>query len=108
LDACNFGSDAKRGVEGAFPSLTFSQPVGIINSGDGTNRLFVVEQFGVIRVFENLKNATVSKVFLDISDRVLFGGEQGLLGIVFHPSYEENGYFYVDYVTANPLRTVVS
>jgi glucose/arabinose dehydrogenase len=97
-----------EGVEVAFPSLTFSEPVGIINSGDGKDRLFVVEQSGVIRFFENLKNATVSQVFLDISDRVLFGGEQGLLGTVFHPSYEENGYFYVDYVTANPLRTVVS
>jgi glucose/arabinose dehydrogenase len=97
-----------EGVEVAFPRLTFSEPVGIINSGDGKDRLFVVEQSGVIRFFENLKNATVSQVFLDISDRVLFGGEQGLLGTVFHPSYEENGYFYVDYVTANPLRTVVS
>jgi glucose/arabinose dehydrogenase len=97
-----------EGVEVAFPNLAFSQPVGIINSGDGKNRLFVVEQSGIIKVFENLKNATVSHVFLDISDRVLFGGEQGLLGTAFHPNYEENGYFYVDYVTANPLRTVVS
>ena len=97
-----------EGVEVAFSSLTFSQPVGIVNSGDGEDRLFVVEQSGVIRVFENLKNATVSQVFLNISDHVLFDGEQGLLGTAFHPSYEENGYFYVDYVAANPLRTIVS
>jgi glucose/arabinose dehydrogenase len=96
------------GVEVAFPNLTFNQPVGIYNAGDGTNRLFVVEQAGVIRVFENSGNAATSKVFLDISDRVLFGGEQGFLGLAFHPRYAENGYFYVNYVADNPRRTIVA
>jgi glucose/arabinose dehydrogenase len=95
-------------VEVAFPNLTFNQPVGITNAGDGTNRLFVVEQTGIIRVFENSENAAASKVFLDISDRVLYGGEQGLLGLAFHPNYSENGYFYVNYVTDNPRRTIIA
>lgn len=94
-------------VRVAFSQLTFSQPVGIY-SDNASNRLFVVEQAGVIQVFENNPNADVAQVFLDIRDRVLFGGEQGLLGLAFHPNFTENGYFYVDYVAANPARTVIA
>ncbi len=92
----------------AFPALIFSQPVGIVAPGDGTNRLFVIEQIGVIHVFENSPSVAESTVFLNISTQVLFGGEQGLLGLAFHPNYELNGYFYIDYVAENPLRTVIS
>ena len=92
----------------AFPNLTFNFPVGIISACDGTNRLFVFEQQGTIRVFENSVNTATSKVFLDIADRVLFGGEQGLLGLAFHPNYRNNGYFYVDYVADNPRRTIIA
>ncbi len=95
-------------IEVAFPNLMFDKPVGIYNAGDGRNRLFVVEQEGVIRVFENSKNTTSSNVFLDIIDRVLFGGEKGLLGLTFHPDFANNGYFYVDYTTDNPRRTVIA
>jgi len=95
-------------VKVAFPNLTFNQPVGLINAGDGTNRLFVIEQAGKIMVFENSENTNTSKVFLDISDRVLFGGEQGLLGLAFHPNFKENRYFYVDYVADTPRRTVIA
>jgi glucose/arabinose dehydrogenase len=94
--------------EVAFPQLTFSQPVAIVSSEDRTNRLFVVEQQGTIRVFENSPNMAASSLFLDLRDRVFFGGEQGLLGLAFHPNYAQNGYFYVDYVTANPTRTVIA
>jgi len=45
----------------------------------------VVEQAGVIRVFENSQTVAESTVFLDISTQVLFAGEQGLLGLTFHP-----------------------
>jgi len=92
----------------AFPNLTFNSPVGIINSGDGTNRLFVFEQQGTIRVFDNSANTATSKVFLDVADSVLSGGEQGLLGLAFHPNYRNNGYFYVDYVADNPRRTIIA
>jgi glucose/arabinose dehydrogenase len=95
-------------IEVAFPQLTFNQPVGITNAADGTNRLFVVGQTGVISVFENSATATEATIFLNITDRVLYGGEQGLLGLAFHPNYTQNGYFYVDYVAANPTRTVIA
>ncbi len=95
-------------VDLAFPNLVFNQPVGIFTPGDGTNRLFVIEQAGIIRVFENSQTVSGSTVFLNISTQVLFGGEQGLLGLAFHPNYTVNGYFYVNYVTENPLRTVIA
>ena len=91
-----------------FPNLSFNQPTGIVASSDGTNRLFVIEQAGVIRVFENIPTVAESTVFLNITNQVLFGGEQGLLGLAFHPNYASNGYFYVDYVTENPHRTVIA
>lgn len=95
-------------IQVAFPNLTFNQPVGIVNSGDGTNRFFVIEQSGVIRVFENSQTAADSTVFLNITNKVVFGGEQGLLGLAFHPNYSLNGFFYIDYVANNPLRTVIA
>jgi len=95
-------------IEVAFPNLTFNQPVGIVNPGDGASRLFVIEQTGVLRVFQNSPSVASSSVFLDISSRVLYSGEQGLLGLAFHPNYETNGYFYVDYVADNPTRTVIA
>ncbi len=95
-------------VNEAFPNLLFDHPVGIYHAGDETNRLFVVEQKGVIHVFENSKDVTSTQVFLDITDQVLYGGEQGLLGLAFHPNFTENGYFYVDYTKTDPRRTVIS
>ncbi|OGD45837.1 glucose sorbosone dehydrogenase [Candidatus Bathyarchaeota archaeon RBG_16_48_13] len=98
----------KYGIQIAFSQLTFSNPVGICSAGDGSNSLFVVEQAGTIRVFQNAADAAASTVFLDITDRVLFSGEQGLLGLAFHPNFSSNGYFYVDYVEPNPTRTVIA
>jgi glucose/arabinose dehydrogenase len=102
-------TQSEYGVEVAFPNLTFNQPVGITHAeGDRTNRLFVIEQAGRIIVFENSNNTSTSKVFLDIRDRVLYGGEQGLLGLAFHPNFRQNRYFYVDYVADNPRRTIIA
>jgi glucose/arabinose dehydrogenase len=59
------------------------------------NRLYVVEQPGRIRVLQNGK--LLDRPFLDITSRVSSGGERGLLSMAFHPDYESNGLFYVDY-----------
>lgn len=97
--------------ENAFPNLPgFTQPVYLTHSGDGTDRLFVVEQPGVIKVFDNDPAATAVSVFLDISNRVVSGGEMGLLGLAFDPDYATNGYFYVyytDYSCAGDSRCSV-
>lgn len=95
-------------IEEAFPNLTFEQPVDIQSPNDGTNRLFVLSQPGVIYVFDNDPGVKEKKIFLDIRNKVLFGGEQGLLGLAFHPDYKQNGYFFLDYTTDNPRRTVIS
>ncbi len=92
-------------VEVAFPSLSFDYPVGIYDSGDGSNRFFVVGQMGFIYVFENRRNTTEANVFLDISDRVHLGA---FLGLAFHPNFAENGLFYVHYLADNPLRTIIA
>jgi glucose/arabinose dehydrogenase len=70
-------------------------PIGIANAGDGTPRLFILEQGGRIRLFDGTQ--ILPTPFLDLSSIVLSGGEQGLLGLAFHPDYETNGYFYVNY-----------
>jgi glucose/arabinose dehydrogenase len=74
----------------------FTQPVAIANAGDGTDRLFVVEQGGRIRIISEA-GTLLSTPFLDIQARVSCCGEQGLLGLAFHPSYRSNGRFYVYY-----------
>jgi glucose/arabinose dehydrogenase len=80
----------------AFPGLNFVDPVCITAPPGETNRLFIVEQTGVISVITNLANPTKT-VFLDISGRVDYGGELGLLGMAFHPGFESNRWFYVFY-----------
>jgi glucose/arabinose dehydrogenase len=73
----------------------FDSPVFVTNAHDGSGRLFVVEQTGKIKVVQN--GVVRPTPFLDISDLVSKGTEQGLLGLAFHPSYKTNGYFFVDF-----------
>ena len=70
-------------------------PVDVVDAGDGTGRLFVVEQAGRIRIVED--GAVVDPPFLDIRERSCRGGEQGLLGLAFHPDYPDGPRFFVDY-----------
>jgi len=71
----------------------FNEPVDIASAGD--ERLFIVSRHGTIEIlYPDLSVST----FLDIDDRVgSGGGEQGLQGLVFHPDYASNGFFYVNY-----------
>jgi glucose/arabinose dehydrogenase len=73
---------------------TFRSPV-YVTSPAGDERLFVVEQAGRIRVVKN--GRTLPAPFLDVSDRVRSGGEQGLLSMAFHPEYRSNGWFFVNF-----------
>ncbi|HEY6072604.1 MAG TPA: PQQ-dependent sugar dehydrogenase, partial [Anaerolineales bacterium] len=73
-----------------------SRPLDIQNAGDGSGRLFIVEQAGRIRIFQG--GSLLPTPFLDIIAEVGSGGnEQGLLGLAFHPKYKENGLFFVNY-----------
>ncbi len=81
----------------------FTRPVHVTHAGDGSGRLFVVEQDGRIIVVED--GAALNTPFLNIQNIVRSsndtngGNEQGLLGVAFHPDYENNGYFYINYTT---------
>lgn len=96
------------------PSLTIRpiittglvQPLYLTHAGDGSGRLFVVEQAGRIRT---LTQGTLQSIpFLDISDLVWAGGERGLLGLAFHPNYARNGRFFVSYTRQPNGATVVA
>ncbi|QKZ14034.1 PQQ-dependent sugar dehydrogenase [Spirosoma sp. KUDC1026] len=95
-------------VVNAYPKLSFDSPVDYTYANDGTNRVFVVEQAGQIKVFENNPAAASAATYLDIQNKVAYGGEMGLLGLAFHPKFNENGYFYVNYTKNNPRETIVS
>jgi len=102
-------ASAQYPIENAFPNLSFTRPVDLQHAGDGSDRLFVVEQDGRILVFDNDPAVSGTDLFLDIRPRVDDrGNEEGLLGLAFHPDYAENGYFYVNYTASNPERTVIS
>ena len=96
-----------------------SSPVGVVNAGDGSNRLFVIEQRGTVRVVKG--GVVQSGLFLDLRNGpsgISTGGERGLLGLAFHPSFESNRKLFVYYtraggdiviaqLTANAARTSV-
>lgn len=82
-----------------------SRPVQISHAGDSSQRLFVVEQNGRIRIVRN--QALAEKNFLDISNRVSCCGERGLLGLAFPPNYANKRYFYVNYTNSDG-NTVVA
>jgi glucose/arabinose dehydrogenase len=83
-----------------------AKPDGIANAGDGSGRLFVLEQPGTVRIIKG--GLLLTDPFLDIRDRAgSQGSEQGLLGIVFDPGYQQNGFFYVNY-TDKSGNTVIA
>ncbi len=95
----------------AFPNLTFTQPVYLTHSNDGTDRIFVLQKNGLIKVFRNDSTMASADTFLNLSSRIVTGGggdERGLLGIAFHPNYASNGYFYVHYTQAGTGRTILA
>lgn len=106
--ALNFAKAQPFEFVNAFPNVSFSSPLYVTHANDGTNRVFVVEKTGSIKVLPNDSNTTDSRVFLNISDRTINGSERGLLGLAFHPNYASNGYLYVDYTRAGDGATIVS
>jgi glucose/arabinose dehydrogenase len=84
-----------------------SLPVFVTHAGDGSDRLFIVEQEGRIRVFQN--GAVLNAAFLDIRPLVTSGGERGFLSVAFHPDYQNNRRFFVNYTASRPnLKTIIA
>ena len=80
-------------------------PLGVVNAGDGSDRLFVVLQPGRILIWDG--GQFLPTPFLNIENRVSCCGERGLLGLAFHPDYTNNGELYVNY-TDNSGDTVIA
>ena len=92
------------------------RPLIITGAGDGSNRLFVATQPGMIYVFENDPNVASMKTFIDLRDRIHYRvpqeNEEGFLGLAFHPNFKENGEFFVyytnDYQNEGDRQSVIS
>ena len=100
-------------LEIAYPNLPDGafggRPLFLTFPPDGSNRVAVVSQDGVIVIFRNDPGVASVSTFLDIRDRVNRGGnEEGLLGLAFHPRYATNGFFFVYYSARSPRRSVLS
>ena len=96
-----------------WPSITLTlldssliKPVLVTNSGDGSGRLFIVQQTGQVLIHE--AGTLLPTPFLDLSSKVLSSGERGLLGLAFPPDYENRGYFFVNYTRSPDGATVIS
>lgn len=88
-------------IAGPFPWLLgFEMP-------PNDNRFYTIRQNGYIVIIDE-NNPTEETVFLDISQKVNLEGEQGLLGLTFHPNYEINGQFFVYYCAAGTKKSTLS
>jgi hypothetical protein len=83
-----------------------ASPVFAGHAGDGSRRLFIVEQGGTVRVLQ--PGASSATLYLDIRGKVVAGGERGLLGLAFHPHYAANGRFFVYYTRAGDGALVIA
>jgi glucose/arabinose dehydrogenase len=89
-------------VAQVFPGITpgFVNPVAMMQAPGDDSRWFVVEQGGRVRVFDNNPGVTSAPEFLNITSRVSFGGETGLLGMAFHPNFPMDPRVYVNYTNS--------
>ena len=84
------------------------RPILLTHAGDGSNRMFVPQQQGIIHVFK--QDSKETSVFLDMSNKVAYidkENEEGLLGMAFHPKFKANGEFFVYYTTQEESHTTV-
>jgi quinoprotein glucose dehydrogenase len=96
--------------EQTFSNIRPRRPVAITHAGDGSNRLFIVTQQGVVHVLPHDPDVQETSTFLDIESKVVYSdrqNEEGLLGIAFHPRYRDNGEFFLYYTTTDAPHTSV-
>ena len=82
-----------------------TNPLFVGHAGDNSNRLFIVERVGVIKVLQ--PGSSTPTIFLNITTKVRSGGERGLTGLAFHPLYENNGRFFVFYTRESTVTADV-
>ncbi len=98
--------DNSISLTNAFSNLSFNRPLDLQSPMDGTNRIFVAEQGGFIKVFENSETVSEATDFLDISSRTVSTSELGLLGFAFHPDYANNGFVFVTYTPREDVSVI--
>ena len=87
----------------AFPGVTFSIPVAITQAPGDASRWFVVQKGGIVKTFADSPNVAASTDFINITARVNSGpNEAGLLGIAFHPQWQQNHFVYLSYTAYCP------
>lgn len=93
-----------------YPSLAVERPVSLQIPDDGSQRRFLVEQTGKIKLLPADESAGEAKVFLDLTGSIAVEKdfEEGLLGLAFHPRFKENGQFYVTFSRQGPKRLVLA
>jgi glucose/arabinose dehydrogenase len=97
------------GFEVAFGHLRFDRPLWVGHPGDGSDRIFVVEQDGRIYAFANDASVRAADLVLDIHEKVYRRhNEEGLLGLAFHPRVAENGVVFLHYSAKDPRRGVIA
>ena len=74
-------------------------PVAITHAGDGSGRLFITLKGGKVIIYDGAE--VLANPFIDLSSLVSTNSERGLLSVAFHPSYESNGFFYVNYTNTD-------
>jgi len=106
-DQAHPAPDTLLGVHLVPIAVNVDHPSVITHAGDGSGRIFIVLQDGKIVVWDGTQ--VLATPFLDIDPIVNSSGqEQGLLGLAFHPDYESNGYFYVDYTDTTGGDTIIA
>ena len=93
-------------LETAFPGLSFSEPIELTHANDGSGLVYVAEKAGRVRAVNPAANTAAT--VLDITGLVQNSGEQGFLGMAFHPSFAATGYLYVHYSGRTNGRTVLA
>lgn len=101
-------AQAQFTLQPVLQEVILNAPVDLQFLDDGSNRLFVVERDGRILAVENYARGGAAQVFLDIRDRVHASVEEGLLGLAFHPDFDDDGRFFVYYVADKPRRSVLA
>jgi len=88
-------------LEQVFGPGTFSGALGLVNAADGSERLFVLRQDGIVEIIDD--GQVLPDAFLDVTSLTSGGGERGLLGLAFHPDFEANGLLYVNFTSNGTL-----
>jgi glucose/arabinose dehydrogenase len=93
----------------AFPKLEIERPIFLTFPPDGTNRIAVVSQFGSVLIFPNDPDVDEPREMLNIRKKVSYedsSNEDGLLGLAFHPKFNDNRRFFVYYTTKEHVNVL--